>query len=407
MKNKFTTLIYFYSTKKFIFNFGHLSVIIGVEMSDLFDLTVGYMTFKNPVAVASMAGITDSTFFENFPDAGLYILGGYSIDEATMDASRKMANKDRKEFISDDIFGLIESELQKVSGKGVAIGINVRATGLEPFIKAAELAKKYGAMLEINAHCRQEEMTALNVGEAMLNDRVSLAHIVAEVKKTGVVLSVKMRAGVVDDVKLCRTLEKSGLDIIHVDAMGMKGANLNYIKKLRDSTKLFIIGNNSITNYETALAMYTAGSDMASVARAAMSNPKFIKGLVTFIEDQQKQTGWYNAPSHICRGGDLRGLTWCCPPIKDCPVHSALARANISAEKFAHIKLQFGKDTKLERGSTTCFGSMVWCCKFNKPCYLREDSMAENKLTDKEYVQLKKKLSEEILSNIDREKVVT
>lgn len=132
-------------------------------MSDLFDLNAGYMTFKNPVAVASMAGITDSAFFENFPDAGLYILGGYSIDEATMSASREMANRERKEFISDDIFGLMESELKKVSGKSVAIGINVRATGIEPFVKAAELAKKYGALLEINAHCRQEEMTGKSV----------------------------------------------------------------------------------------------------------------------------------------------------------------------------------------------------------------------------------------------------
>jgi len=376
-------------------------------MSDLFDLKVGYMTFKNPVAVASMAGITDSAFFENFPEAGLYILGGYSIDEATMDASREIAKRDRKEFVTDDIFRLIESELKKVSGKCVAIGINVRATSPGPFLKAAELAKKYGALLEINGHCRQEEMTALNVGEAMLKDRVSLAHLVTEIKKTGVVLSLKMRTGVVDDVQLCRTLEKAGLDIVHIDAMGMKGANLNAIKKLRDSTKLFLIGNNSITNYETAQAMYSAGSDMVSVARAAMSNPKFIKGLVSYIEDQQKQMGWYNAPSHICRGGDLRGLTWCCPPIKDCPVHGALGRTNLNPEKFARIKLNFGKDTKLERGSTTCFGSMVWCCKFNKPCYLREDSMAENKLDYKEYNQLKKRLSEEIMNNIDKEKVIT
>jgi TIM-barrel protein len=376
-------------------------------MSDLFDLKVGYLTFKNPVAVASMAGITDSEFFDNFPDAGLYILGGYSIDEATMNASRDLVKRDRKEFVSDDIFGLIESELKKVSDKGVTIGINVRATGLEPFLKAAELAKKYGALLEINGHCRQEEMTALGVGEAMLNDRIALARTVSEIKKTGVVLSLKIRSGVVDDVKLCRTLEKAGLDIIHVDAMGMKGANLNAIKKLRDSTSLFIIGNNSVTNYETAQAMYTAGSDMVSAARAAMSNPKFIKGLVDYIEGQQKQTGWYNAPSHICRGGDLRGLTWCCPPIKDCPVHNALARTNLSAEKFAHIKLNFGKGTKLEKGSSTCFGSMVWCCKFNKPCYLREDSMAENKLDYKEYTQIKKKLSDEILRNIDKEKVIT
>jgi putative methanogenesis marker domain 9 len=146
---------------------------------------------------------------------------------------------------------------------------------------------------------------------------------------------------------------------------------------------------------------------MVSVARAAQKNPKFIKGLVDYVVDQQKLLGWYNAPSHICRGGDLRGLTWCCPPIKDCPVHSALGRANLSPEKFARIKLGFGKGTKLEIGSTTCFGSMVWCCKFNKPCYLREDSMAENKMDYKEYVHLKKKLSEEIIKNIDKEKVVT
>jgi TIM-barrel protein len=376
-------------------------------MSDLFDLKVGYLNFKNPVAVASMAGITDSTFFDNFPDAGLYILGGYSIDEATMKASRELVKRDRKEFVSDDIFGLIESELKKVSGKGVAIGINVRATSPEPFLRAAELAKKYGALLEINGHCRQEEMTSLGAGEAMLTDRIALARIVSEVKKTGVVVSLKMRTGVADDVLLCRILEKAGLDIVHLDSMGMKGANLNAVKKLRDSTGIFIIGNNSITNYESAMAMCSAGSDMVSVARAAMNDPKFIKGLVGYIEDQQKQTGWYNAPSHICRGGDLRGLTWCCPPIKDCPVHHALGRTNLSAEKFAQIKLNFGKGTKLERGSSTCFGSMVWCCKFNKQCYLREDSMAENKLDSKEYNLLKKKLSEEIIRNIEKEKVVT
>lgn len=376
-------------------------------MSDLFDLKVGYVTFKNPVAVASMAGITDSEFFNNFPDAGLYVLGGYSIDDDTMGASKEMVKRGRKEFVSDDIFTLIESELMKVSNNGVAIGINVRATAAEPFVRAAELAKKYGAILEINAHCRQEEMAGLGVGEAMLKDRISLARLISEVKKTDAVVSLKMRTGVVDDVKLCRALEKAGLDIVHLDAMGMKGANLNAIKKLRDATGLFIIGNNSVINYETAQAMFSAGSDMVSVARAAMNNPKFINGLVSYVEDQQKLIGWYNAPSHICRGGDLRGLTWCCPPIKDCPVHGALARANLSPEKFARIKLGFGKGTKLEVGSTTCFGSMVWCCKFNKPCYLREDSMAENNLDYLEYTQLKKKLSEEIISHIDKEKVVT
>ncbi|OPY26180.1 MAG: hypothetical protein A4E28_02638 [Methanocella sp. PtaU1.Bin125] len=364
-------------------------------MSDLYNLHAGYLKFRNPVAVASMAGITDSAFFEQCKDAGLYILGGYSLDEPTMQASKAIAARGRKEFVSDDIFSLIESELKKVSGKGVAIGINVRATTAGPMIRAAELAKKYGALLEINAHCRQEEMAAIGVGEVMLKDRIRLARLVTELKSTGVVVSLKMRTGVVDDVALLRLLEKAGLDIVHVDAMGRGGANLKEH------------GNNSIEGYETAQAMYSAGSDMISMARAVMAGPKIVKSIVAYTEDQQQMTGWYNAPSHICRGGDLRGLTWCCPPIKDCPIHMALRRANLDPEKFAKIKLNFGKGTPLEVGTTTCFGSMVWCCKFNKHCYLREGSMEENNLDMKAYVALKKKLSEEIIKNIDKERVIT
>jgi putative methanogenesis marker domain 9 len=250
-------------------------------------------------------------------------------------------------------------------------------------------------------------MAAIGVGEVMLKDRIKLAKWVSELKKTGVVVSLKMRTGIVEDVPLLRLVEKAGLDIVHMDAMGTKGANVNAIKKIRDGTSIFIIGNNSITGYETAQAMYSAGADMISLARAVADSPKIIKSLVSFTADLQQQTGWYNAPSHICRGGDLRGLTWCCPPIKDCPVHMTLRRANLDAEKFARIKLNFGAGTKLEVGTTTCFGSMVWCCKFNKSCYLREGSLEENKLDMKEYVALKKKLSEEIIRNIDKDKVVT
>lgn len=376
-------------------------------MTDLFDLTVGYVRLKNPVAVASMAGVTDGDFFEKCSAAGLYLLGGYSLDAATMSASEEISKRGRKEFLTKDPLGLVEAELKKVSGRGAVIGVNVRAATPEPLLAAAELAKKYGAILELNAHCRQPEMAAIGVGEVMLKDRVGLSKLVAELKKTGVVLSLKMRAGIVDEVPLLRLLEKAGLDIVHIDTMGSRGPNVTIIKKIRDSTSLFIIGNNSIAGYETAHTAYAAGSDMVSVARPLLENPGLIQYLVTATEEQQRLTGWYNAPSHICRGGDLRGLTWCCPPVKDCPIHMALRRANLSPEKFARIKLEFGKDTKLEHGSTTCFGNLIWCCKFNKHCYLREGSMEENSLDMAEYVRLKKQLAEEIVRNIEKERVVT
>ncbi len=108
---------------------------------------------------------------------------------------------------------------------------------------------------------------------------------------------------------------------------------------------------------------------------------------------------WENAPSHICRGGDLRGLAFCCPPIKRCPVHHALNILKMTPEEFIKIKEDFGKKTRLGEGINTCFGSLVWCCKITKPCPFRDSEMLRINMGEDEYMELKKELAEEILKN--------
>lgn len=106
---------------------------------------------------------------------------------------------------------------------------------------------------------------------------------------------------------------------------------------------------------------------------------------------------WENAPSHICRGGDLRGLAFCCPPVKGCPIHNALKMLKMDIQEFIEIKNDFGKKTKLGKGKNTCFGSLVWCCKISKPCPFRDEALLSSGISREEYMELKKKLSEEIL----------
>ena len=53
--------------------------------------------------------------------------------------------------------------------------------------------------------------------------------------------------------------------------------------------------------------------------------------------------GWDDAPAHVCRGGDARGLAFCCPPVKPCPVHTKLAEIGMSPQEFVNIKQEFGK----------------------------------------------------------------
>lgn len=370
-------------------------------MSDyLFDLHTDYVRFRNPIALAPMAGIADSVFANQYAgDAGLVVLGAFNLDKGSMEVASKLVSRGRKEFISDEPLELIKREIRAVNS-GSAVAVNVRSTTLEPLIEAAKLVKEEGAILELNAHCKQPEMLEAGIGEALLRDLQRLSDWIKAIKETGVVLSVKVRANVVDDVKLARLIDKAGADIIHVDAMleGF-GADLDAIANYRDATRLFLIGNNSITDFVSAKDMFSRGADMVSVARGAMEDPNLIKELVESVTSYQQSIGWYNAPKHVCSEGDFRALAFCCLPVKPCPVHEKFKKLGYTAEEFTRTKMEFARGTMLEFGEDTCFGSLVWCCKITKPCWIRDGVLNTIDLSDSEYMKLKEKLAKYILDN--------
>jgi putative methanogenesis marker domain 9 len=69
----------------------------------------------------------------------------------------------------------------------------------------------------------------------------------------------------------------------------------------------------------------------------------------------------------------------------------------MSPEVFVEKKISLARGTPLEKGDGTCFGSLVWCCKISKLCYLRDAAMSRMGLSAKEYMELKKKLAEDLL----------
>ncbi|WP_292388352.1 methanogenesis marker 9 domain-containing protein [Methanosarcina sp. UBA5] len=370
-------------------------------MSDcLFDLHIGYVRFKNPIALAPMAGIVDSAFANQYAsNAGLVILGAFNLDKASIAVASALVARGRKEFISDEPIELIKKEIRAVTS-GSAVAVNVRSTTLEPLIEAAKVVKEEGAILELNAHCRQPEMLEIGLGEALLHDLPRLSAWIRAIKETEVVLSVKVRANVVDDIELARLIDKAGADIIHVDA-GMEGfgVDLDAILNYRDATRLFLIGNNSVKDFEAAKEMFTRGADMVSAARGVLENSGLIHELVDNVTSYQQSIGWYNAPKHVCSEGDFRGLAFCCLPVKPCPVHQKFRKLGYTAEEFARTKFDFAKGTMLEYGEDTCFGSLVWCCKITKPCWIRDGVLNTIELSDAEYMKLKKQLANYILDH--------
>ena len=123
--------------------------------------------------VAPMAGITDADFLNKVIPQGFNVatLGGYSLDESTIEASKKIIERGRREFDFplDEIFTHIENEvnsIKKVHGN-VKVSANVRSTTPQPIIEVGNIENL--DIVEINCHCRQDEIIAIGCGQEMLN----------------------------------------------------------------------------------------------------------------------------------------------------------------------------------------------------------------------------------------------
>ena len=368
-----------------------------MDAFDRFGLLINDRVVKTPVAIASMAGIVDAAYLlERADSIGLGFMGGYSIDGPTMEAAKAVtADGDRKEFLPDDPVAELKAQMALMGTSDVIPGINLRGSSPESF---SSIAKALGdsVVYEIDAHCRQPAMVAAGCGEFYLKNPDKLAAAVRALKAGGVTVSVKIRAGVSeDDRKLAEQLWRAGADILHIDLMDYGTAK---IRQIRNSCPLVLIANNSINTFERMRDMLSHGADMVSLAR--QSNERTLSGLDAAITRYADEEGWYNSPKQLCRGGDIRALTFCCMPVKECPLIPTLSRINLPREDYIQMKLEGVKGTPLDDGAQTCFGSLAWCCKSSSPCMFRNMTLKQAGITTKEYMRLKRDLSDTLMGRV-------
>ena len=368
-----------------------------MESFERFGLMINDKVVKTPIALAAMAGMVDAGYVLARADhIGAAFIGGYSIDEPTMAASRAIAAAgERREFLYDDPVAELSAQLRKMKGSDVVPGVNLRGSSPASFLAIAE-ALGDTVVYEIDAHCRQAPLVRAGSGQYYLQNLRELTAVVRALKSADVTVSVKIRAGIAaDDRVLAKKLWGAGADILHVDLMDFGSAKL---RQIRNSCPLMLIANNSINSFDVMKEMFSHGADLVSLARK--SDIRTLAGLDAAITRYTDDQGWYNSPKQLCRGGDVRALTFCCMPVKDCPIIPTLKRIGISKEEFQEIKTDAAKGTLLERGQHTCFGSLVWCCKTSSPCVFRDMTIQQEGLTGKEYMRLKRELSGAIMDRV-------
>ena len=225
-----------------------------------------------------MAGITNAEFAMKLIPYGFdtVTIGGYNTDNESIDACEKIIKRGRKEFNypKEEVYSIIENEVNTIKDSfDVTVSANLRGTTPDPLIEISKIPNL--DIIEINCHCRQEELVAVGCGQSMLL-RPDLEDYIKEVvKKSDSKVSMIMRANVegVDNLEIAKLAEDCGVDYLHIDAMklGVRDADFDLIQKISNETNIFIIGNNSINSISQAEKMLNAGANGISIARAAIS----------------------------------------------------------------------------------------------------------------------------------------
>ncbi|RRJ31688.1 tRNA-dihydrouridine synthase [Halocatena pleomorpha] len=224
------------------------------------------VAFTPRVAVASLSGASDAAWARRAaPYAGCAFLGGIALDRPTREAARALTERDREEFLPTDPLAFIDTQLSELSELPITAGFNVRSSSLEPLRNAATVCHEHDAIVEINAHCRQEEMCTAGAGETLLADLDRLCTYVRGASETGATTSVKLRAAVpgVDLLETARQASQAGADILHIDAMDSEPV----IEAVAAHTDAFLIANNGVRDRETVREYFDYGADAVSVGR--------------------------------------------------------------------------------------------------------------------------------------------
>ncbi|TET80866.1 MAG: hypothetical protein E3J43_01600 [Candidatus Heimdallarchaeota archaeon] len=249
--------------------------------------------FRPPIVQSALAGISNRNFCQEILryGAGMVTLGGFSIDYESHKATIKMIERGRKEFVlptkqkNARLWCMKNLDLEKLN-KHQSINVNIRFSKVDNLTKMwLKKFTEFVDFIEINAHCRQEEIINTNGGQSLLINLESLECLLNDIRAIlpAFPLGIKIRGYLVNEYQIfVRILDEFSISFIHSDAMlpGHNRANIKIIHNLVNSTDIPIIGNNSVKTIKDIKTMFEAGAKAVSVARPLIRDPKFIQRLI-------------------------------------------------------------------------------------------------------------------------------
>lgn len=245
-------------------------------------LKIGNLELENNLILAPMAGVTDLPFriiTEKFKP-GLVC--------TEMVSSKALFFGDEK-----------TKQLLNRTGENVPVSMQIFGSDPETMGFAAQYVSKIADIVDINMGCPAPKVVKNGDGSKLLLDIDKAEEIIRSVVKNSTKpVTLKFRKGWNNEnivaCELAKIAEKCGVSAITIHGRTREEyysgkADLDIIKKVKESVKIPVIGNGDIVDEESALKMFEyTGVDGIMIGRGAMGNPWIFKQIKYFIENNNK-----------------------------------------------------------------------------------------------------------------------
>ena len=243
-------------------------------------LCIGGVELENNVVLAPMAGVTDLPFRLLCKEQG----AGLLCMEMVSAKAIMYNNKNTKALLEID-----ERETP----------VSLQLFGNDPDIistMAARIEDINFAFLDINMGCPVPKVVNNGEGSALMKEPHLAANIV---KKTVAAINkpvtVKFRLGFdennINCVEFAKYMEDAGASAIALHARTREqyysgNARWEYIKQVKESVSIPVIGNGDITDASSAVKMLKeTGCDGIMIGRAAEGNPWIFRQITQYLKD--------------------------------------------------------------------------------------------------------------------------
>ena len=192
-------------------------------------------------------------------------------------------------------------QLLKTTGENVPISMQIFGSDPETMGFAAKYVSKIADIVDINMGCPAPKVVKNGDGSKLLLDLNKAEEIIkAVVANSTKPVTLKFRKGWNNEnivaCELAKIAEKSGVSAITIhgrtrDEYYSGKADLDIIKKVKESVKIPVIGNGDIIDEESALKMFEyTGVDGIMIGRGAIGNPWIFEQIKYFLENNEKMS---------------------------------------------------------------------------------------------------------------------